>query len=172
MKTVLIPTDFELASLKYLPEVTNRYYPQKLNIVLVHMIKMTDSITELLMLSRRRTEYKKITPEFLKVFNDFKTNHSDVIENIRIEFFYGSTVAAFKNFLEANAIEEVINVTNYEFKLPTKQSIDPTALINKCGQKTINIDFSAIKKPSVTATKVKAPVQMAEEVPQEEIENV
>ena len=166
MKTVLIPTDLELASLKYLPEVTNRYYPEKLNIVLVHMIKMTDSITELLMLSRRRTEYRKITPEFLEEFNAFKENNIDLVENIRIEFFYGNTVAAFKNFLEANAIDEVINVTNYEFKLPTKQSINPTTLINKSGQKTINIDFNALKKPTVTS-EVKVTVAIAEAVAEE-----
>ena len=172
MKTLLIPTDLDLASLKCLPEVTNRYYPERLNIVLVHMIKMTDSITELLMLSRRRTEYKKISPEFIKTITDFQENHNDVIEHIRVEFFYGSTVSAFKNFLEANAIEEVINVKNYEFKLPTKQSINPVSLINKSGQKTVTIDFSAIKAPTVTAPKSKtASTEILEEVLQEETEN-
>lgn len=165
MKTLLIPTDLELASLKCLPEVTNRYYPEKLNIVLVHMIKMTDSITELLMLSRRTSEHKKLTPEFISTFTDFQENHSDVIEHIRVEFFYGSTVSAFKNFLEANGIEEVINIKNYSFKLPTKQSIDPSDLINKCREKTVSIDFSTIKTPTVTAPKFrKVAVENTEEV--------
>jgi len=153
MKTVLIPTDFELASLDCLSEVTNRYYPEKLNIILVHMVKMTDSITELLMLSKRRVEYENITDEFKETFNDFKQNNNHLVSGIRIEFFYGNTIAAFENFLEANDVDEIINIKNYNFKLTTKNSIDPTILVKKISHKAITIDFNLIKKPYSVASK-------------------
>lgn len=132
MKTLLIPTDFTQQSIQSIPELAERYYPEKVNIVLVHMLKITDSISELLMLSRRSVEYRHIPDNFYIRCRDIQTRHSHLVNNIAITFFYGSTVAVFNNFLEANDVDAIVRPHD-NYQLLFKNSIDPDMLIAKCG---------------------------------------
>lgn len=140
MKTLLIPTDFKLQSLNCIPQLTQQFYPHKLNIILVHTIGVTDSISELLMLSRRSVEYRHIPDAFYKACNEIKRDYKININEIRIEFFYGNTVAAFKNFLEANGVDAIIDLENYDYELLTEKSSDPTLLMSRSGVQVITID--------------------------------
>jgi hypothetical protein len=148
MKTLLIPTDFKLRSLNCIPQLTQQFYPHKLNIILVHTIGVTDSISELLMLSRRSVEYRHIPDAFYMACNQLKHSYKTSINEIRIEFFYGNTVAAFKNFLEANEVDAIIDLENYEYELLTEKSSDPALLMNRSGLPVISIDTLL---PSVVA---------------------
>ena len=136
MKTLLIPTDFNIRSLNCIPALTKQYAPEKINIVLVHMMKITDNIQELLMLSRRSTEYQHISEEFYNTCAELRQNHNH-INNIRIEFFYGSTIAVFKNFLEANEVDAIVMLENYEYAMLNKNSVDPNQMVNRSGQPII-----------------------------------
>jgi hypothetical protein len=140
MKTLLIPTDFKLKSLNCIPQLTQQFYPHKLNIILVHTIGVTDSISELLMLSRRSAEYRYIPDAFYMACNELKHSYKNNINEIHIEFFYGNTVAAFKNFLEANDVDALIDLQNYDYELLTEKSSDPTLLMSRSGLPVINID--------------------------------
>ena len=137
MKTLLIPTDFNLKSLNAIPELVESFYPNKLNIILVHMMQITDDIQELLMLSRRSAEYQHISQEFYDTCTALKQKHSNSIDKIRIEFFYGSTVAVFKNFLEANDVDEIVMLRDYEYKLLNKNSIEPSLLVPRSGKQLV-----------------------------------
>ena len=138
MKTLLIPTDFNIQSLNCIPGLTQSYYPEKLNIVLVHMMKITDNIQELLILSRRSTEYQHISEEFYNNCANLKQKYADSINAIRIEFFYGSTVAVFKNFIKANEVDAIIMLQDYSYAQLNKNSIDPAQLVNRSGVQVIS----------------------------------
>ncbi|MFD1257282.1 hypothetical protein ACFQ3S_10785 [Mucilaginibacter terrae] len=140
MKTLLIPTDFNIKSLNCIPALRKRYYPEKVNIVLVHMMKITDNMQELLMLSRRSTEYQHISEEFYNTCARLRQNNKNSIHNIRIEFFYGSTVAVFKNFLEANEVDAIVLLNNYRYALLNKNSIDPAQLVTRSGSYLLYVD--------------------------------
>jgi len=146
MKTLLIPTDFKLESLNSIPELVERFYPNKINIVLVHMMQITDCIQELLMLSRRSTEYRHISQEFYDACTSLKQEHEGVVSNIRIDFFYGSTVAVFKNFLEANDVDVIVLLNNYDYKLLNKNSLEPSLLVNRSGKEVIYTDWKPRSK--------------------------
>lgn len=145
MKTLLVPTDFKLQSLNCIPELIEDFYPAKLNIILVHMMQITDDIQELLMLSRRSAEYQHISQSFYNTCASLKRNYSESIHDISIEFFYGSTVVVFKNFLEANQVDAVVLLKNYQYKLLNKNSIEPALLVNRCGKQVVYIDFNLPK---------------------------
>jgi len=136
MKTLLIPTDFTQQSIQSIPALVHQYYPQKVNIVLVHMLKITDSLSELLMLSRRSVEYRHIPDNFYKRCTELETTHSHVINHIAITFFYGSTIAVFNNFLDANEVDAIVKPHN-NYQLLFKNSIAPEILISKCGIEVI-----------------------------------
>lgn len=150
MKTLLIPTDFDLKSLKCIPALAKRYYPQMVNIILVHMMKITDNMSELLMLSRRSSEYRHISSEFHNTCASLKQTEGSSINHLRIEFFYGSTVAVFKNFLEANGVDTIVVLDNYDYQMLNKNSITPALLINRSGHDLIHIDCNQPAQPEGT----------------------
>jgi hypothetical protein len=138
MKTLLIPTDFTYQSLQSIPVIAQQYYPQKLDIILVHMLKITDSISELLMLSRRSAEYKHIPDNFYVRCRELEKDYSHLINRIHIDIFYGSTVAVFNNYLDAHQIDGIVTPHD-NYQLLFKNSIDPEILIAKCDKRTIAI---------------------------------
>jgi tyrosine-protein phosphatase YwqE len=153
MKTVLVPTDFNLQSLNCISKLTEHYYPEQLNIIMVHMMKITDSYSELLMLSRRSAEYEHVSQEFYDECIALKQKYADKISNIRIEFFYGSTVSVFKNFLDANDVDAIIMLNDYNYKLLNKFSIEPASLVNRSGKQIVFADYKPAPTPLIQQTK-------------------
>jgi hypothetical protein len=103
-------------------------------------MKITDNIQELLMLSRRSTEYQHISEQFHNTCTLLKQLHSSNINHLRIEFFYGSTVAVFKNFVEVNDVDVIVMLDNYKYNLLNENSIDPTQLVRRSGHTVIHAD--------------------------------
>jgi hypothetical protein len=146
MKTLLIPTDFTQQSIQGIPALVHQYYPEKVNIVLVHMLKITDSLSELLMLSRRSVEYRHIPDNFYTRCSELQNKHSHLINHIAINFFYGSTIAVFSNYLEANEVDAIVRPHD-NYQLLFKNSIDPKTMISKCSIKIIALP----KAPGIPA---------------------
>ncbi|MDR6941204.1 hypothetical protein [Mucilaginibacter pocheonensis] len=142
MKTLLVPTDFTYQSLQSIPTIAQQYYPQKLNIVLVHMLKITDSISELLMLSRRSAEYRHIPDNFYIRCRELEKDYSHLINKISIDFFYGSTLAVFNNYLDGHQIDGIVTPHD-NYQLLFKNSIDPQILITRCGKRIIPVTETA-----------------------------
>lgn len=131
MKTILIPTDFSLSSLDCIPDLYVQQ-EQELNLIFVHLFKLSDAIGDLLMLSRRSKEYEYISDDFYTQCEELKSKFPG-IRSIKIDFFYGSTLSTFRNFLEAHSVDYILDPSNCCCKKLNKSSIDPTALFNKSG---------------------------------------
>lgn len=144
-RNILIPTDFTLASLNAVTGLLKKHPEEKFNILLVHFFKLSDSESELLMLARRNREYMHITEEFEDQLNAIRSNFSQQIGRIYPEFFYGNTVAIFKNFLEARGIETIACLDCHNYKQLTKNSLDPHILVKRSGCKVINITLSSAR---------------------------
>ncbi|NOW95780.1 hypothetical protein [Mucilaginibacter sp. SG564] len=136
MKTLFIPTDFTYQSLQSIPNIAQQYYPQKVDIRLVHMLKITDNMGELLMLSRRSAEYKHIPDNFYIRCREMEKDFSHLINRIHIDIFYGSTVAVFNNYLDAHEVDAIVPPHD-NYQLLFKNSIDPQVLIAKCGTRVL-----------------------------------
>lgn len=143
MKTVLIPTDFNLESLSIL-ETLVQQKTEKLNIIFVHAFKLSDSITDMLMLSRRSRDYENVSDEFYEKINQFKSKYANQVNCIGIEYFYGSTVAAFKNFIEAFDVDYIAYLKNYNFIPINKYSIDPKFLTERSGCEVLYLNTLTI----------------------------
>ncbi len=147
MKTtnILIPTDFSLASLNAIMGLVKKHPEERFNITLVHFFKLSDSEAELLMLARRSREYSLISDEFEDQLNDIRKNFPQQIARVHAEFFYGNTVAIFKNFLEARDIKTIVCLDCHNYNRLTKNSIDPQLLVQRSGCKIINITTTATR---------------------------
>ncbi|QNL49493.1 hypothetical protein H8S90_22645 [Olivibacter sp. SDN3] len=130
MKNILIPTDFTDESVSILSDYLNSHPDEQVNVLFFHAIKLSDSITDLLLLSRRTKEQELIPEEFKNYCKNVRKEF-DMIENVRFQYFYGHTMALFRNFLEANEINLIIYNPAVKLKRISKTSIDLAEIINK-----------------------------------------
>lgn len=131
MKTILIPTDFSSQAFNCVPSLCAQLQGEELNIVFIHLFKLSDSINDLLLLSRRSREYEHVSDEFYQQCEEIKKVYKPV-KAIKIEFFYGSTLSRFKNFIEANGIDFIVHPEDCSVSNLTKSSIDPSVLVDRC----------------------------------------
>jgi hypothetical protein len=138
MKNILIPTDFNTGSLSCISDLCRQNQDDNLQLTFIHFFKISDSISDLLMLSRRCREYEHIGDDFYEICEQLKANYPQV-KSIKIEFFYGSTLKTLKIFLEEHSINAVLDLTHCSLKPLNKLSLDPHHLIAKCGLEVIKI---------------------------------
>jgi hypothetical protein len=138
MKTILIPTDFNEASVRSTQDLVKSLPKEEVKIIFFHAYKLTDSISDLLMLSRRSTDYAQIPEEFHRACYTLKADCEN-LSILGIEYFYGSTMASFRNFAEANEIDAYYYPETYTFSKISKYSIDPSLFLNKSGIPIIHI---------------------------------
>ena len=161
MRNILIPTDFNVASFDCFPAICEQQHQEDLNFIFVHMFKLSDSITDLLMLSRRSREFEQVSDEFYEKADEMKLSFPQ-IKTIKIEFLYGTTLAMFRDFLEFNAINYVLEPKCCFLDKIHKASIDPLVLIEKSGlpmltiKKEVDNQQSAIRNMIVQEELVEA----------------
>ena len=141
MKTVLVPTDFNVESLKIIDSLVLTNKPENVSIIFMHAFKLSDSITDMLMLSRRGRDYEKVSDDFYTQMDAYKQKYPNDIKFMGIEYFYGSTVAAFKNFIEGVNANGIAYPKAYHFNPIHKSSIDPRLLTKRCGLEVTELDI-------------------------------
>jgi hypothetical protein len=124
MKHILIPTDFTIKSLKLVRAAVDRFPGEVLHITLVHALEPDHSISGLLMMSKRLSAHKLCTQEFTDACEVLQNKYTSAVQRIKVEFYYGSTKAYMKNFLEARKIDAVILAKDYTLKKPSPSSRD------------------------------------------------
>ncbi|WP_454803830.1 hypothetical protein [Mucilaginibacter phyllosphaerae] len=138
MKTILIPTDYKASSLDGIHAVCRQFKNEELNLVFVHVFKLSDSFSDVITLSRRSREYEKVGDDFYRYCNVLRAQYPQIAK-IQIEFLYGSTLGMFKNFIEANEIDMVLDTEGYQFSPIHAYSVDPALLIKRSGLPVINV---------------------------------
>ncbi len=131
IKKILVPTDFTGKSIDILTDYLLSNPTTKVNVTFFCGIKLSDSITDLLLLSRRTKEIE-IVPKSFKNCCKCILEEFNMVENLRIEFFYGHTMALFRNFLDANRIDEIVYDPKLVLEKLNKSSLDLIDIINKC----------------------------------------
>lgn len=132
MQTILIPTDFSASTFDCMPPLCAQNHSEELTLVFVHLFKLSDSIGDLLMLSRRSREYEYVGDAFYQQCEALKVQYPN-IKSIKIEFFYGSTVVLFKEFLEFHEITGILHTSNCSWSSINSASINPNVLAHKLG---------------------------------------
>ena len=123
MNTILIPTDFTVGSLEIMNTLA-RNTDNKLNIVLF--------LVEAMSRAGINSHNKLISENLRLACKRIRANNSN-ITNISFRNMYGTTIAAFKNYAEANAINMILLPPTYRFVYITRESVDPTRMFKKSG---------------------------------------
>lgn len=123
-RTILIPTDFSVRSLILVKEAMNRSSDEKVNIILLHGIILSDSITELMFFSKPALMAELETEEFKASIRLIQNKFYSRIVSIYVDIFTGVTQSAFENYVAANNIDEAYVAFNYEWQQKHKRSFD------------------------------------------------
>ena len=130
-KTILIPTDFSIESLKLLKEAVTSVEVGSVNIIFLHCIYLSDSIFDLLFFSKKEWVESLVNKDFDDGCKIIRNKYVNKINSARVEFFTGTTQQAFDNFLEGNQVDEIMLPKNYVFKQSSKKSFSPEPYIRK-----------------------------------------
>lgn len=150
MKTVIIPSDFSSESVQ-VAEAIVRNAKEEVSILFIHLFHVADDIQDLLFSNYRKKEYEFVSGEFRHECEILREVYSSTLKSIKIEFFYGSKLAVFKNFLDYNKADYIGYSKSYGMPKLSKSSIDALPVIMKCGLPLLDADeinqsvFSAIE---------------------------
>lgn len=129
--TILIPTDFTIESLNLFKKAAQSTENESVNIVFLHCIYLSDSITELLFFSKKTIIKSLVNPDFQDACKIICNKYASRINSTRIEIFSGTTQNAFNQFLEGNLIDEILIPENYTLRLVNTRSFDPMPFIQR-----------------------------------------
>lgn len=139
MKTIIIPSDFSIESIQ-VAETIVRNAKEEVRILFIHMFHVADDIQDLLFSNYRKKEYEFVSDEFRHECDMLKNVYTGRLKSITIEFFYGSKLAVFKNFLDYNNADFIAYSKRYGMPKLGKSSIDALPVIQKCGLPLIDAD--------------------------------
>ncbi|MCC6185589.1 MAG: hypothetical protein IT256_00400 [Chitinophagaceae bacterium] len=141
-QTILIQTDFSEDSLILIKSAIQNSAHNKLNIILVHGIHLSDSITELLFFSRSKLLKQLSNPVFEQGLAEIQSLFASSIHSLRIELFSGFNQASFNNFMSANKVNQIFVSNGYHYKKQHKMSMDISSFINKSSQQKTQLSWS------------------------------
>ena len=139
-KTILVPTDFRVASLNYLKIALENAPDERVNIVLVYAEHQSDAIGELLFYSAEKRIDTLMSPQFREALEVIKNRFEYKLNHLAVQLFHGYTLAAFKNMLEGSGIDAIILPKNYRFDL-SGRAFDLVPMIRKVNLPITEIEW-------------------------------
>ncbi len=129
--TILIPTDFRVASLHTLRLALELIQEPVVNVVLLHCRTLDDSITDLLFYSPRRIVDDLLTNDFRDAISLISNRFEHKMGKLRIELFHGHAQSTFNVLLETLQIDAIYVPKSYSLHV-AKRAFDPLPYIVKC----------------------------------------
>lgn len=130
-QTILIPTDFSVESLNLVKQALHDHSDQRMNILLVHGVDTSYSVTDLLFFSKSVIYKELATKEFEEACDLLRSHYSKEINSLRFDLFTGLTQNAFNNFLEANNVFKTYLPEDYSFVHSKRMSTDLLRFIKR-----------------------------------------
>lgn len=130
-KTILVPTDFRVASLNTLTLALELVDEPLVHVVLLHCETLDDSITELLYYSPERIIMDLSSTDFNDAVSIVKNRFEYKIGSLRTELFHGYRQSTFDTMLEKLKIDLIFMSGSYRLHLP-KRAFDPWPYIQRC----------------------------------------
>lgn len=139
MKTVVIPSDFSIESIQVAEKIV-RDSKEEMRIIFTHLFHVADDIQDLLFSNYRKKEYEFVSETFRNECKILEDLYSETLKSIKIEFFYGSRLASFKNFLDYNQADYIAYSESHGIPKLSKSSLETLPVVKKCGLPLIDTD--------------------------------
>lgn len=146
-KNILIPTDFTIGSLALIPKMVSLNADHQLNILLLHVLRLSYNVHELLFLNRYMSRHMLMSSAFAEACEVLEKRYESFNLNINTRVVYGDTHRYLRNILEAENIDEIYMREDIILSLPSPYSVHMRPLLNKMPVPVTyisNIDISSI----------------------------
>jgi hypothetical protein len=140
-KTILIPIDLTVKSLNTLKYFLNRTSEERVRVVLMYAVRMSDSITDALFYNPTDIINSRTTQDFNDALAILKNRFNRILTSVDIELFHGESSRALRVFLEAHKVDEVYVASSYKLTC-AKRAYDPTDLFPAAGVKVQQIGWN------------------------------
>lgn len=129
--TILIPTDFKDSSLEPLKALVQFQNEDAINVLLVHGIYLSNSISDLLFFDQSDLKIELAGKPFLNKLYEMEKELGSKVKSIQILFFSGFTQHAFEQFAETHRVDRIIIPYELEFDWSHKKSMDILPFLHK-----------------------------------------
>lgn len=132
MKTILIPSDFSVDSLKVL-----KYYleenqdQQKLKIIFLNSVYHSNDITDLLFYNKNKQINHLLNEPFLDALSIIKNKYKNTIETTVFDVFSGYMQSSFNDYLVRNKVDKIVFSDKQKLTRKVKNSFDLKPFIKK-----------------------------------------
>lgn len=139
MKTLLIPSAFDRESI-VVAETALQAIEGDVRLLFVHLFRMPDGVHDLLFSSYRKADYKYVTDRFRRDAEELRDQYSYKLKEVKWDFFYGNTMALFKNYLQYYDVRAIVYSESLGVRELNKNSMDILAIARKSGCRMVDID--------------------------------
>jgi hypothetical protein len=129
--TILIPTDFKVSSLEPLKALLQFQNEDSINVLLVHGIYLSNSISDLLFFDQSDLKIEMAGKQFLCKLYDLEKALGPKVSSIQITFFSGFTQSSFEQFAEIQQVDRIIIPYELNFDWTHKKSMNILPFLNK-----------------------------------------
>lgn len=129
--TILIPSDFKVSSLEPLKALLQFQSEDSVNVLLVHGIYLSNSISDLLFFDQSDLKLELAGREFLSKLYDLEKEMGAKVASIQVVFFSGFTQSSFEQFTETNKVDRIIIPYELKFDWSHKKSMDILPFLHK-----------------------------------------
>lgn len=131
-KTILFQTDFTLDSLRGIKKVlAGAADSSPFTIILVHGLRIDDSINELLFFNKAKKIEQLSDNAFKDACKVLTNKYASKIESLEIDLFTGWNQNAFTNYIEAKAVDCIYVIQDEDFKAACSQSFNLSSFFRK-----------------------------------------
>lgn len=126
MQNVMIPTDLSIRSLSYLHHLATQT-EGPVRITLMHALRLPDSLLDCWPFSRSH-RYVSVPDDFREACEVMKNRYAQAFSQINVEFFYGTTAPALRNFIRAHEIDRIAVPDQLHYHHAGENSYNPESL--------------------------------------------
>lgn len=141
-KTILIPTDFHVASLNTLKLALETSQHEKIHVILIYSEYLNTSISDLLFYSPHKIINSRLSYEFKEAVQILKNRFEGKVTDIVIKVFHEHDRKLLTGFIETHNIDEIFVPKVYKLKTH-KRSFDPVPLIKKTSFPVYEIEWES-----------------------------
>lgn len=147
VKRILIPIDFNVASLNTLKIALEKNRNVEMSIVLFYSEYLGDSISDLLFYNEEKAIKEHLTSEFQEGIEVLRNHFQFGLENISFKILQYNRIHYFKAMLETLEIDEIYVPGTYELAL-SNQAFNPIPLIEESGLPVHQVYWECRQYPS------------------------
>jgi hypothetical protein len=147
--TILIPTDFRVASLNTLRWALEQLDAPEVDVVLLHCETLDQSITELLFYSPRRLINDRRTTDFDDALSILLNHFAHKVGQVHLELFHGRSQSAFDALLQTLRIDAIYVAKLYSLYL-TGRAFSSVPYIHRAAVPVIELGWIPPEVPAHT----------------------